>query len=232
MLFGGAVVVFVLGFHVILADEPKCLSRFDYDEKMLLKLLRIEDKLEHIEQFIDNMKSVDPEKLKTTVEQIGIEVKVLQKHMATAAEHSNKTEPLLIDFQNNISMINASMGLIQTQIKGLTSPTVAFLVKNPAFESDKLVFRSELLNEGKAFTPKTENGRVSSAAHTSSLRKDDHFIECSPSSDGDLLNVTSETYNISDSVICTCSCYTVMQALREEKLRLQIGVLKKQLGEE
>jgi len=33
----------LLMFGSTLGGEPKCLSRFDYDEKMLMKLLRIED---------------------------------------------------------------------------------------------------------------------------------------------------------------------------------------------
>ncbi|XP_052814830.1 complement C1q tumor necrosis factor-related protein 3-like isoform X1 [Mya arenaria] len=144
MLFGGAVVVCALGFHVIFAGEPNCLSRFDYDEKMLLKLLRIEDKLVHIETFIQDLKETD--------QQLQMKMNVLQKNMATTAEHSNKTETLLND---NISITNASMSLLQTQMKAVTSPPIAFLVRNPTYESGKVIFSSELLNEGNAFTPGT-----------------------------------------------------------------------------
>ncbi|XP_052815019.1 complement C1q-like protein 3 [Mya arenaria] len=155
MLFGVAVVVLALGFHVIFAEEPQSLSRFDYDEKMLLKLLRIEDKLEHIEQFIEDMKSVEPANLKTTVEQIQMEMNVLKGHIATAAEHSNKTESLLNDFQEKNSMINASIGLLKTQMNAERGPTIAFFVRNPTYESGKVIFSSEILNDGNAFTPGT-----------------------------------------------------------------------------
>ncbi|XP_052812262.1 uncharacterized protein LOC128239855 [Mya arenaria] len=177
MLFGGAVGLLALGFHVIFAVEPQCLSRFDYDEKMLLKLLRIEDKLEHIEQVIHDIKSVQLENLKQTGQQLRMEMNVLQESMATTAEHSNKTatllndnisitnasmsllqtqtKTLLKDCQDNISMINAPMGLLQTQKNTRRGPTIAFLVKNPAFESNKVIFKHELLNEGRAFTPET-----------------------------------------------------------------------------
>ncbi|XP_052814831.1 uncharacterized protein LOC128241788 isoform X2 [Mya arenaria] len=149
MLFGGAVVVCALGFHVIFAGEPNCLSRFDYDEKMLLKLLRIEDKLVHIETFIQDLKETD--------QQLQMKMNVLQKNMATTAEHSNKTETLLND---NISITNASMSLLQTQMKAVTSPPIAFLVRNPTYESGKVIFSSELLNEGNAFTPGTVSTRM------------------------------------------------------------------------
>jgi len=33
----------LLMFDSTLGGEPKCMSRFDYDEKMLMKLLRLED---------------------------------------------------------------------------------------------------------------------------------------------------------------------------------------------
>ncbi|XP_052812289.1 uncharacterized protein LOC128239886 [Mya arenaria] len=177
MLFGGAVVLLALGFHAIHADEPKCLSRFDYDEKMLLKLLRIEKKLEHIELFIQDMKSVELENLKQTDQQLQMEMNVLQDNMATTAEHSNQTETLLNDnisitnasmsllqtqtktllkdCQDNISMMNASMGLLQKQMNAERGPIISFLVTDPKYESDILIFSSELLNNGNAFTPET-----------------------------------------------------------------------------
>ncbi|XP_060559294.1 heavy metal-binding protein HIP-like [Ruditapes philippinarum] len=37
--------------------EPKCLSRFDYDEKMLMKQLRFEDKVQKFEDFINGVKA-------------------------------------------------------------------------------------------------------------------------------------------------------------------------------
>ncbi|WAR10699.1 C1QT7-like protein [Mya arenaria] len=140
MLFGAAVVVFALGFHVILADEPKCLSRFDYDEKMLLKLLRIEDKLEHFEQVIQDLKSVELENLKQTDQQLQMEMNVFQEKIKTTAEHSHKTTTLLTNCQDNISMVNASVGLLQMQI---------------IEERGRVVFNEEVFNEGKAFTPAT-----------------------------------------------------------------------------
>ncbi|XP_052219108.1 uncharacterized protein LOC127836499 isoform X2 [Dreissena polymorpha] len=42
------IVFFLLG--ILKASEPMCLSRFDYDEKMLLKMLKLEDALEKIEK--------------------------------------------------------------------------------------------------------------------------------------------------------------------------------------
>ncbi|XP_052814123.1 uncharacterized protein LOC128241209 [Mya arenaria] len=155
MLFGAAVVVFALGFHVILADEPKCLSRFDYDEKMLLKLLRIEDKLEHFEQVIQDLKSVELENLKQTDQQLQMEMNVFQEKIKTTAEHSHKTTTLLTNCQDNISMVNASVGLLQMQIIEERGPTIAFLVRGPKYESGRVVFNEEVFNEGKAFTPAT-----------------------------------------------------------------------------
>ncbi|XP_060592535.1 calponin homology domain-containing protein DDB_G0272472-like [Ruditapes philippinarum] len=38
-------------------EEPKCFSRFDYDEKMLMKLLRFEDKVQKFEDFINGVKA-------------------------------------------------------------------------------------------------------------------------------------------------------------------------------
>ncbi|XP_052806428.1 uncharacterized protein LOC128235663 [Mya arenaria] len=73
---------------------------------------------------------------------------------------------------------------------------------------------------------------ISASSNASLSASEDLVTNYSPVQMVTDLNVTSETYNISDSVICTCSCHTVMQGLREEKLRLQIRVLKKQLGEE
>ena len=43
------VIVFSL-FGILKASEPMCLSRFDYDEKMLLKILKFEDALEKFEK--------------------------------------------------------------------------------------------------------------------------------------------------------------------------------------
>ncbi|XP_052763928.1 uncharacterized protein LOC128205910 [Mya arenaria] len=73
---------------------------------------------------------------------------------------------------------------------------------------------------------------ISASSNASLSASEDLVTNYSPVQMVTDLNVTSETYNISDSVICTCSCHTVMQGLQEEKLRLQIRVLKKQLGEE
>ncbi|KAH3812254.1 hypothetical protein DPMN_140680 [Dreissena polymorpha] len=48
------VIVFLL-LGTIEASEPRCLSRFDYDEKMLLKILRFEDVLEKFDRKITDM---------------------------------------------------------------------------------------------------------------------------------------------------------------------------------
>ncbi|KAH3809643.1 hypothetical protein DPMN_138018 [Dreissena polymorpha] len=49
MLMAQLVIVFFL-FETLKASEPMCLSRFDYDEKMLLKMLKFEDALEKFEK--------------------------------------------------------------------------------------------------------------------------------------------------------------------------------------
>ncbi|KAH3809653.1 hypothetical protein DPMN_138028 [Dreissena polymorpha] len=43
------VIVFFL-FGILKASEPMCLSRFDYDEKIMLKILKLEDALEKFEK--------------------------------------------------------------------------------------------------------------------------------------------------------------------------------------
>ncbi|KAH3709733.1 hypothetical protein DPMN_154576 [Dreissena polymorpha] len=48
------VIVFLL-FGTIGASEPTCLSRFDYEEKMLLKIRRFEDALEKFDKKITNI---------------------------------------------------------------------------------------------------------------------------------------------------------------------------------
>ncbi|WAR10690.1 C1QL4-like protein [Mya arenaria] len=80
-----------------------------------------------------------------------MKMNVLQKNMATTAEHSNKTETLLND---NISITNASMSLLQTQMKAVTNANECG-EGNPTYESGKVIFSSEILNDGNAFTPGT-----------------------------------------------------------------------------
>ncbi|KAH3809849.1 hypothetical protein DPMN_138229 [Dreissena polymorpha] len=48
------VILFFL-FGTLKASEPRCLSRFDYDEKMLLKILRFEDVLEKFDKKITDI---------------------------------------------------------------------------------------------------------------------------------------------------------------------------------
>ena len=59
------IVIMFFVFGILKASEPTCLSRFDYDEKMLLKILRFEDAIAKFDKKItDIMDTLDDKETK------------------------------------------------------------------------------------------------------------------------------------------------------------------------
>lgn len=136
--------------------EPKCYSRFDYDEKMLLTLLRIEAK---VDTFDTRVTDIENNSKRTEV-----------KRISDLQEHMKKTQKILNELESNnthvmqqyerktteITELRNSLNLIKTQMQGLKS-VVAFTVTAPVNgpKSGSLSFSNIIINEGNGFIPST-----------------------------------------------------------------------------
>ncbi|KAH3878408.1 hypothetical protein DPMN_002301 [Dreissena polymorpha] len=82
------ITVLFFACRILRASEPMCLSRFDYDEKMLLKILRFEDALEKFDKKIsdivdmfDNNERKRNSETKEAVDKAKLDVKQIMEHI-------------------------------------------------------------------------------------------------------------------------------------------------------
>ncbi|XP_060607286.1 heavy metal-binding protein HIP-like [Ruditapes philippinarum] len=72
--------------------EPKCFSRFDYDEKMLMKQLRLEDKVQKFEDFINGVKAREAKEKEERVELFAAELEKVKNFQEVLNEVKAREE--------------------------------------------------------------------------------------------------------------------------------------------
>jgi len=102
----------LLMFGSTLGGEPKCLSRFDYDEKMLMKLLRLEDTVA---------------KLDTRVTELAAKYTASKERLELALESAIANVSILFD--KTTSDVEAKSAFLTTSLSDLVN---AMLVKGDA----------------------------------------------------------------------------------------------------
>ncbi|KAH3800935.1 uncharacterized protein LOC127838891 [Dreissena polymorpha] len=115
---GHIVIVFLL-FGTIEASEPRCLSRFDYDEKMLLKLLRFEDTIEKFNRKITDMMNTfeDNERKRNSVtKEAADEAKLKTKQIMD--EIKQNTSNVLMNDSRNLRTQMQEVETLRAQMRG------------------------------------------------------------------------------------------------------------------
>ncbi|XP_060564159.1 myb-like protein X, partial [Ruditapes philippinarum] len=166
------------------AGEPKCFSRFDYDEKMLMKQLRFEDKVQKFEDFINGVKAREAkekeerdELFAAELEKVKKELKLkeekereersklfaaelhnLEKYKQENAEEverqKNVTSEMLESVKNSKTEFENVHQQINERMKG---KIVAFTGTNPTAgdTSTSMSFTTVITNEGNGFDRST-----------------------------------------------------------------------------
>lgn len=103
--------VVVLCLYVVNGDvgEPKCFSKFDYDEKMLMKQLRLEDKVQKFEDFINGLKTREE---KEKIERGKVFEAEIEKYKEQSAEEIEKQKNMTLEMLMNISNSKAEFAKI------------------------------------------------------------------------------------------------------------------------
>lgn len=120
------IIFVVLISAVVGQEEPKCYSRFDYDEKLLLTLLRIEDKINKFDQRVSeiqqNANDSDYARIRRLEDFITNTSSKINEHFANFTVNSNEiTSEIRSNFENKET--NWS-GLIQNVITDASNRVV------------------------------------------------------------------------------------------------------------
>ncbi|XP_060565026.1 heavy metal-binding protein HIP-like [Ruditapes philippinarum] len=124
--------------------EPKCFSRFDYDEKMLMKQLRFEDKVQKFEDFINGLKAREEKEKEERSKLFAAE---LEKYKQENTEEINRQKTVVSEMIEN--MVNSKMKL--------QNKVVAFTATSPADSgsansiANSMTFTTVITNEGNGF---------------------------------------------------------------------------------
>ncbi|XP_060607291.1 uncharacterized protein LOC132759521 [Ruditapes philippinarum] len=144
--------------------EPKCFSRFDYDEKMLMKQLRFEDKVQKFEDFINGIKAREAKEKEKRDKLFALELEKVKKfnNGAKAREAREKEErdklfaAELEKAKNFQRLINEVKTREEKEFRG-GRKVVAFTVTQPkkGATSTSMSFTKVITNEGNAFDTST-----------------------------------------------------------------------------
>lgn len=112
-MVGKITLVFVLHYiYVVFGEtrEPQCFSRFDYDEKLLLKLLRIEDKIQKFENLINDLKAqYELEKAEREI-LFDAEIDILKVEYAEEIERQSNLSAEIVTFVSDAkSQLNSTL---------------------------------------------------------------------------------------------------------------------------
>ncbi|WAR11234.1 hypothetical protein MAR_036310 [Mya arenaria] len=112
-------ILIVLLSNKAIADEPKCYSRFDYDEKMIEKMIRAEIKLEEFAKRMDlndatvgDIKTDVRNKIQTAKEDVSMDLNdFIQKYVANSTGQLEKIA-FYASLSDDISKTTASAPLV------------------------------------------------------------------------------------------------------------------------
>ncbi|XP_060588236.1 uncharacterized protein LOC132743701 [Ruditapes philippinarum] len=120
----------VVNGNLVEPGEPKCLSKFDYDEKMLMKQLRLEDKVQKFEDFINEVKAKEEKEKEERVKLLAVELaKFKQENAEEIARQKNVTSEMLKDLANSKIELEKKM---KEKSEPKKEEVVAFTVSTPA----------------------------------------------------------------------------------------------------
>ncbi|XP_053374803.1 uncharacterized protein LOC123533158 [Mercenaria mercenaria] len=98
--------------------EPKCYSRFDYDEKMLLKLLRIEDQIKKFEDHLKEMKETLNAEKSNRMESFANEMgEFRERNLEEVQRQQNLTEKFNESLNRTETTLNESLQHQESLIK-------------------------------------------------------------------------------------------------------------------
>ncbi|XP_060588235.1 heavy metal-binding protein HIP-like [Ruditapes philippinarum] len=135
--------------------EPKCFSRFDYDEKMLMKLLRFEDKVQKFEDFIKEVKAREEKEKEERSRSFAAE---LEKYKQENAEEVERQKIVTSEMLESVANSKMKFENVHKQInEKMKGKVVAFTVTSPkaGATSPSLTFTTVITNEGNAFDTST-----------------------------------------------------------------------------
>ncbi|XP_060607287.1 heavy metal-binding protein HIP-like [Ruditapes philippinarum] len=145
--------VVILCFSVVNGEpgEPKCFSRFDYDEKMLMKQLRFEDKVQKFEDFINRLKAREENEKEERSKLFAAE---LEKYKQENSEEVERQKIVTSEMLENVENSKMELENVHKQInEKMKGKVVAFTVMSPkaGATSDSMSFSMVITNEGNAF---------------------------------------------------------------------------------
>ncbi|XP_060607289.1 uncharacterized protein LOC132759516 isoform X2 [Ruditapes philippinarum] len=149
--------VVVLFLYVINGEpgEPKCFSRFEYDEKMLMKLLRFEDKIQKFEEFINGVKARENKEKEERDKLFAAE---LEKYKQENAEEIERQKIVTSEMLESVANSKMELEKVHKQIdERMKGNVVAFTVTSPkaGATSYSLSFAKVITNEGNGFDTST-----------------------------------------------------------------------------
>ncbi|XP_060592534.1 complement C1q subcomponent subunit C-like [Ruditapes philippinarum] len=145
----------VVNGNLVEPGEPKCLSKFDYDEKMLMKQLRLEDKVQKFEDFINEVKAKGEKEKEERVKLLAVELeKFKQENAEEIARQKNVTSVMLKDLANSKIELEEKM---KDKSEPKKEEVVAFTVSTPAkgTSANSMTFTEIITNEGNGFDTST-----------------------------------------------------------------------------
>ncbi|XP_045173185.2 complement C1q-like protein 2 [Mercenaria mercenaria] len=135
--------------------EPKFYSKFDYDEKMLMKLLKIEDKVQKFEEFINELKANHEKEKVERGKLFDSEIETFRERTAEEVKkQQNFTEEVLGILDDAKTKLDDALEEKKSAQKG---DIVAFTVTSPSngAATNSLAFTTVVTNEGNSYDTST-----------------------------------------------------------------------------
>ncbi|XP_045172511.2 complement C1q-like protein 2 [Mercenaria mercenaria] len=157
MLTNICIVVILYYVRIASGDigEPKCYSKFDYDEKMLLKLLKIEDKVQKFEELINELKANHEKEKVERGKLFDSEIDAFRERTAEEVKkQQNFTEEVLGRLDDAKTKLDDALQEKKSAQKG---DIVAFTVTSPSngAATKSLAFTTVVTNEGESYDTST-----------------------------------------------------------------------------